>query len=157
MNLSGVDRSSVLPYTSSIDAAYTILTKLQYQGWICNIRSKINDNGDLFYSVKISKNGLCVERFAPTVPLAICSTAISVLKAQYDKNIRDKSDGDSIQIAEKMAPTYLEIDDSKIMAIIKSSLPNLDSSLFDADGIATNIIDKLHAESFIIISNKNEI
>lgn len=153
MNLSGVDRSNVLPYTKSIDAAYTILSRFQYQGWTCNIKSKINDGGELFYLVRIIKGNHSITRFAPTIPLAICSVAFCVLKSQYDgKKESEVSDNDSITIVEKNTPSTIEIDDSKIITIIKKSLSGLDSSYFDTDGIANNILNDLHGENFIFIT-----
>lgn len=85
-------------YSTNTYAAYDVINQLQTQGWSCRVGSHISKNGALMYKVEFSRGSQFSEARAPTMPMAICIGAMTVVKEEYIEYIQKEDDKEPIQI-----------------------------------------------------------
>lgn len=157
MGLKAIEPDQIPQYSTDIYAAHKIITKLQQQGWYCNVGSRIGNDGNLFYCARFYQHGRECERYAPTIPLAICSAAEAIIQEEYFEYIdilEKASDEVPIEIIPGKTTGFSSIDTGEEVAnIIKSIMEgtgNISSSQ-DWISLAKIIIDKLSKNGYIII------
>jgi hypothetical protein len=76
-------RRKIENFSSNIDDAYTIITKLSENGFLCNIKSQVDQDGVLqwyagFFKFKKNPNDVILYQ-SSTLPLAICNAALKII------------------------------------------------------------------------------
>lgn len=157
MGLKAIEPDQIPQYSTDIFAAHKIITKLQQQGWFCNVGSRIGNDGNLFYCARFYQHGRECERYAPTIPLAICSAAESVVQEEYFEYIdilEKPTDEVPIKIIPGKTTGFSSIDtEEEVANIIKNSVEENNNLINSHDWLilAKNIIDKLSKSGYIII------
>jgi hypothetical protein len=161
--LSGIDRKSALPYSTDIDAAYSVVSKIQqHLQWACRISSRINNDGSLHYVARFYRDEgkTYAERISTTIPLAICSAALAILDEKYIEI------GDNDTPDDKIAPdnivsisgfrssttlTAINVEDDPFFEHMKNILSQIhwDENL-DLREAADKIVDSLRKKGYVI-------
>lgn len=133
------DPTNIPKFSSDIYAAHSVINALQMQGWSCRVRSQINHMGQLSYKSHFSKGKkLQSEMLAPTIPLAVCLSALAIVNEQYVEFV-DKIEDDSapIEIAEPLSELGLEeidIQDEPIIDLLTHAINERDLPFKDKEG-----------------------
>ena len=156
MGLKAIEPDQIPQYSTDIYAAHKIITKLQQQGWFCNVGSRIGNDGNLFYCARFYQTGRECERYSPTIPLAICSAAEAVTQEEYFEyiDILEKENGEiPIEIVPGKRTGFSSIDtEDEVANIVKEVLEDV-NNLADHDWLtmSKNILDKLNKNGYVII------
>ena len=155
MGLKAIEPENIPNYSTDIFAAYKLIMKLQQNGWYCNVGSRIGSEGTLFYRTRFYQQGKECERFASTVPLAICAAALAIAKDEYFEYVdilEKKQDETPIEIVPGVPSGLSSIDsDEKIIEILKNVLANEIARNQDSLSLAKNILDVLAKNNYTII------
>lgn len=144
---------SIPHYSTNIFDAYKIISSFQTNNWSCSVNANVMSDGNLMYRVRFHKKNIECERLAPTMPLAICMTAMSVINDEYIEFV-GKEDKNDISISEKMPQLGVE----KIDFYDETFLEMLEKIIkeTDKDNLVENIVDILSKSGYSIIRKKPE-
>lgn len=155
MGLKAVEPENIPHYSTNIFDAHKVIMRIQQKGWFCNVGSRIGNDGNLFYRAKFYQNGRECERFAPDIPMAICSSAMAVFKDEYFEyvDVLEKTDdGTPIEIVPGTNTGLSRIDsDEEIASILQSVIQSEPSQNSDWLKMAKNILDVLEQRGYIVV------
>ena len=163
MGLKAIEPANIPHYSTNIFDAYTIISRLLRSGWFCKVSSRISDDGSLFYKANFHQHGRECERFATTIPMAICTSAMAVIKNEYfeytDLLSNEESDDQPIEISsETSAPAPLiAYDDVEATKLLKEILSKNTTQSPNVDEITKIILDGLMEKNYIIIRKPTDI
>lgn len=100
MHQSNLKSKDIPRYTTNIYAAYEVISNMQHQGWSFHIKSKITQVGSLLYHAKFVRNNQHTEQYSPSLPMAICLSALAIANNQYFEYVDKKEKEDDEQSIE---------------------------------------------------------
>jgi len=155
MGLKAVEPEHIPKYSSDIFAAHKIISKLQTIGWFCNVGSRIGNDGSLFYRARFFQNGRECERFADTIPMALCTASLAVIKDEYFEYVdilKDNDDDSPIDIIPSATTGFSKIDaDDDISDIVQQVMLKHSDVHPNWNVITKSLIDDLREKNYIII------
>jgi len=98
MKLKITDKVDIPPYSTNTVRSHDVISVMQKQGWSFHVRSKITQNGSLLYRARFVLGNKQTEKYAPTLPFAICLAALMVVDNQYFEYVEDEEDERPIEI-----------------------------------------------------------
>lgn len=155
MGLKAIEPDQIPRYSTDIFTAHKIIIKLQQLGWYCTVSSRIGSDGTLFYRSRFFQHGRECERFADTIPMAICSAALSVIQDEYFEYIdvlKEVDDDTPIEIIPGSTTAFARIEaDDDIASVIENVIHGKNISSQNWMLLANNLIDSLRQHGYIIV------
>lgn len=149
MGLKSIEPEGIPYYSTEIYDAHKVIGKLQLNGWLCNISSKITDDGNLHYRAKFYQEGRECEKIAKSIPMAICISALSIVNDEYYEyiDILKKRDSSPIEIIGKNENSYsiIGLEDKDLISIIDEVIKE------NTANTAENVVDILRERGYIIL------
>ena len=155
MGLKAIEPENIPYYSTDIYDAHKVIERIKQKGWYCNVGSRISSDGNLFYRTKFYQHGRECERFAPTVPMAICLSAMAVFKDEYFEyvDVLEKTeDGTPIEIVPGSSTGLARIDsDEEVASILEKVIHGEPIENRDWLTMAKNILDVLEQQGYIVV------
>ncbi len=149
MGLKSIEPENIPHYSTEIYDAHKVIGKLQVDGWLCNVSSRISEEGNLYYRTKFYQEGRECEKIAKSIPMAVCIAALSIINNDYFEyiDVLKKKDGSPIEILgePKNAYTVVGLNDKHLIDTINMIIDK------NPNSIAENMIDILNERGYIIL------
>lgn len=153
MNQHPQDIESIPHYSTDIYDAYKIINRFQTNNWSCHVNAKVMNDGNLMYKVRFLKQNLKCEQFAPTMPMAICMTAMSVIDGEYTEYVSEENE-DDLSISKKMPQIGVEkidFSDETFLEVLEKTIKETGK-----EDLAEKIVDILAKSGYLIVRKKPE-
>lgn len=158
------DPNKIPKFSSDIYAAYTVINQLQMQGWSCRVRSQINHVGSLTYKAHFHKgDALHSESIAPTIPLAVCLSALAIANNQYVEFVEQHDDDTPIEISKPLLDAGLKeinIQDEPIINLLAHAIEERPLPFKDKEGNSQTfyrLFFKLVIDGFMVREHQDKI
>lgn len=162
MGLKAIEPENIPHYSTDIFAAYKIISKLLRDGWFCKVSSRISKDGSLFYKANFHQHGRECERFATTIPMAVCTSAMAVVKDEYFEYtdvLNNVTDDQPIEIVPgtSESPAVMVDDDTEIIIFLKEIIEKNLTNCKDGEELAKIILDGLIENNYTIVRKPTDI
>lgn len=151
MNQRPRDVKNIPHYSTDVYDAYKVISRFQTNNWSCHVNAKVMTDGNLMYKVRFLKQNLKCEQLAPTMPMAICMTAMSVIDGEYTEYVTEENK-DDLSIPEKMPQLGVEkidFSDETFLEVLEKTIKEISK-----EDLVEKIVDILSKNGYLIVRKK---